>query len=144
MRCQLNRNHNSTGSSKINGAKFSGACSVRANWLCMGWPFCLAEMRRQFQTGGKIFFTTLYIMQSVKNCSSAVTSYPIPLLGADIICRWCLKLNVAAVAESSKFIALPSACSLAIYKIFPSQRSRFPPFQSSSLSGAMEGDVSLA
>ena len=53
-------------------------------------------------------------------------SYPIPLLGADIICRWCLKLNVAAVAESSKFIALPSACSLTIYKIFPSQRSRLP------------------
>ena len=51
----------STGSSKINGAKFSDACSVRANWLCMGWPFCLAEMRREFQTGGKIFCTTLYI-----------------------------------------------------------------------------------
>ena len=29
----------STGSSKINGAKFSDACSVRANWLCMGWTF---------------------------------------------------------------------------------------------------------
>ena len=41
-----------TGSSKINGAKFSDTCSVRANWLCMGWPFCLAEMRREFQTGG--------------------------------------------------------------------------------------------
>ena len=50
-----------TGSSKINGAKFSDACSVRANWLCMGWPFCLAEMRREFQTGGKLFCTTLYI-----------------------------------------------------------------------------------
>ena len=37
-----------TGSSKINGAKFSDACSVRANRLCMGWPFCLAEMRREF------------------------------------------------------------------------------------------------
>ena len=49
-----------TGSSKINGAKFSDACSVRANWLCMGWPFCLAEMRREFQTGGKKFCTTLY------------------------------------------------------------------------------------
>ena len=44
-----------TGSSKINGAKFSDACSVRANWLCMGWPFFLAEMRREFQTGGKFF-----------------------------------------------------------------------------------------
>ena len=32
----------------------------RANWLCMGWPFCLAEMRREFQTGGKKFCTTLY------------------------------------------------------------------------------------
>ena len=30
------------------------------NWLCMGWPFCLAEMRREFQTGGKLFCTTLY------------------------------------------------------------------------------------
>ena len=45
----------STGSSKINRAKFSDACSVRTNWLYMGWPFCLAEMRREFQTGG-IFF----------------------------------------------------------------------------------------
>ena len=51
--------NNSTGSSKINGAKFSDACSVRAYWLCMGWPFCLAEMRREFLTGGKIFCTTL-------------------------------------------------------------------------------------
>ena len=41
----------STGSSKIDGAKLSDACSVRADWLCMGWPFCLAEMRREFQTG---------------------------------------------------------------------------------------------
>ena len=41
-----------TGWSKINGAKFSDACSVRANWLCRGWPFCLAEMRQEFQTGG--------------------------------------------------------------------------------------------
>ena len=40
-----------TGSSEINGAKLSDACSVRAHWLCMGWPFCLAEMRREFQTG---------------------------------------------------------------------------------------------
>ena len=48
------------GSSKINGAKFSDTCSVRANWLCMGWPFCLAEMRREFQTEGKLFCTTLY------------------------------------------------------------------------------------
>ena len=44
-----------TGSSKINGAKLSDTCSVRANWLCMGWPFCLAEMRREFQTGGNFF-----------------------------------------------------------------------------------------
>ena len=51
-----------TGSSKINGAKLSDACSVRANWLCMGWPFCLAEMRREFQTGGKLFCTTLYTL----------------------------------------------------------------------------------
>ena len=49
-----------TGSSKINGAKLSDACSVRANWLCMGWPFCWAEMRREFQTGGKFFCITLY------------------------------------------------------------------------------------
>ena len=49
-----------TGSSKIIGAKLSDACSVRANWLCMGWPFCLAEMRREFQTGGKFFCTKLY------------------------------------------------------------------------------------
>ena len=44
-----------TGSSKINGAKLSDACSVRTNWLCMGWPFCLAELRREFQTGGHFF-----------------------------------------------------------------------------------------
>ena len=47
-----------TGTSKINVAKFSDACSVRANWLCMGWPFCLAEIRREFQTGGNFFCTT--------------------------------------------------------------------------------------
>ena len=39
----------------------SDACSVRANWLCRGWPFCLAEMRREFQTGGNFFCTTLYV-----------------------------------------------------------------------------------
>ena len=49
-----------TGSSKINRAKFSGPCSVRANWLWMGWPFCLAELRREFQTGGIFFCTSLY------------------------------------------------------------------------------------
>ena len=43
---------NNTGSSKINGAD---ACSVRANWLCIGWPFCLAELKREFQTGGNFF-----------------------------------------------------------------------------------------
>ena len=32
----------------------------RANWLCIGWQFCLAEMRREFQTGGIFFCTTLY------------------------------------------------------------------------------------
>ena len=48
-----------TGSSKINGAKLSDACSVRATWLCMGWPFCLVEMGREFQTGGNFFCTTL-------------------------------------------------------------------------------------
>ena len=32
-----------------------------ANWLCVGLPFCLAEMRREFQTGGKLFCTTLYM-----------------------------------------------------------------------------------
>ena len=47
------------GPSKINGAKLSDARYVRANWLCMGWSFCLAEMRREFQTGGNFFCTTL-------------------------------------------------------------------------------------
>ena len=56
-----------TGSSKINGAKLSDACSVRANWLCMGWPFCLAEMRREFQTGGNYFCTTLYLNSSERS-----------------------------------------------------------------------------
>ena len=46
----LVQQHPYTGSCKINGAKFSDTCSVRANWLCMGWPFSLAEMRRKFQT----------------------------------------------------------------------------------------------
>ena len=45
----------SAGSSKINGPNFSDTCSVRANWLCMGWPFCLAEMKREFQTAGNFF-----------------------------------------------------------------------------------------
>ena len=54
-----------TGSSKINGAMLSDTCSVRANWLCMGWPFCLAEMRREFQTGGNYFCTTLYASLNV-------------------------------------------------------------------------------
>ena len=43
------------------GAKLSDVCSVRADWLCMGWPFCMAEMRREFQTGGNFFCTTLYV-----------------------------------------------------------------------------------
>ena len=51
-----------TGWSKINGVKIGDTCSVRANWLCMGWPFCLAEMRREFQTGGNYFCTTLYLL----------------------------------------------------------------------------------
>ena len=52
------RNFLCTGSSKTNGAKLSDTGSVR---LCMGWPFCLAEMRREFQTGGTFLCTTLYI-----------------------------------------------------------------------------------
>ena len=61
---ELKFEHNKfTGSSKINGAKFSDACCVRANWLYMGWPFCLAEMRREFQTGGNFFCTTLYFFR---------------------------------------------------------------------------------
>ena len=39
----------------------SDTCSVRADWLCMGWPCCLAEMRQEFQTGGNFFCTTLYV-----------------------------------------------------------------------------------
>ena len=31
-----------TGSSKINGAKLSDTCSVRVNWLCMGWLLSLS------------------------------------------------------------------------------------------------------
>ena len=58
----LSVDYTCTGSSEINGAKFSDTCSVRADWLCMGWPFCLSEMRREFQTGGKNFCTTLYMV----------------------------------------------------------------------------------
>ena len=53
-------NKHNTGLSKINRAKFSDTCSVGAKWLCMGWPFYLAEMRREFQTGGNFFGTMLY------------------------------------------------------------------------------------
>ena len=52
-----------TGSSKINGAKLSDTCSVRANWLCMSWSFYLAVMRREIQTGGNFFCTTLYTVK---------------------------------------------------------------------------------
>ena len=31
------------------------SCSVRAKWLFIGWPFWLAEMRREFRTGEKNF-----------------------------------------------------------------------------------------
>ena len=40
-----------TGLSKIKGAKLGKESSVRADWLCIGWPFCQAELRREFQTG---------------------------------------------------------------------------------------------
>ena len=55
-----------TGSSKINGAKLSDACSVRANWLCTGWPFCLAEMRQEFQTGEIFFVPRCITINSLK------------------------------------------------------------------------------
>ena len=49
--------------SKRNGAKFSEESSVMADWLYMGWAFCQAELRREFQTGGAFFarapYTTL-------------------------------------------------------------------------------------
>ena len=65
----------STGSSKIKGAKFCDACSVKANWLCMGWPFFLAEMRREFQTGGKFFCTTLYLHFAVVKSQNFYVSW---------------------------------------------------------------------
>ena len=49
-----------TGSSKINGAKFGDPCSVMADWLTMGWPFCQADLRREFQTEGQFFCLSLY------------------------------------------------------------------------------------
>ena len=47
---------NTTGSSKINGAKFSDACSVRANWLAI-----LLGRNEAGVSNSKIFCTTLYI-----------------------------------------------------------------------------------
>ena len=35
-----------TGSSRIKGAKFGDPCSVMADWLTMGWPFCQADFKR--------------------------------------------------------------------------------------------------
>ena len=90
-----------TGWSKINGAKFSDACSVRANWLCIGWPFCLAEIRREFQTEENFFCTKLYITESMQppllhllldQPASVRTSYVngpslTSWLGSGVICR---------------------------------------------------------
>ena len=62
-----------TGSSKINGAKFSEACSIRANWLCM---------RQEFQIGEKKFCTMLYkhlkIEHAWENNQSKAISQKIP------------------------------------------------------------------
>ena len=44
-----------TALSKRNGAKLSEESSVMADWLYMGWPFCQAELRQEFQTGGAFF-----------------------------------------------------------------------------------------
>ena len=45
----------STGSSKRNGAKFrelSLNFPKLADWLCMGWPSCLAALGREFSNRG--------------------------------------------------------------------------------------------
>ena len=49
-----------TGSSKIKGAKLGEESSVRADWLCIGWPFCQAELRWEFQTVGNFFCSSLF------------------------------------------------------------------------------------
>ena len=54
------------GSSSKKGAKLGEESSVRADWLCIGWPFCQAELRREFQTGGQFFCTRLYCRTSKK------------------------------------------------------------------------------
>ena len=44
-----------TGLSKRNGAKFSGLSlnfPKLADWLCMGWPSCLAALGREFSNRG--------------------------------------------------------------------------------------------
>ena len=45
----------STGSSKINRAKLSDACSVRANWLSMGCAILLGRNKAGISNRGKIF-----------------------------------------------------------------------------------------
>ena len=50
-----------TESSKRKEAKLSEESSVRVQWMCMGWPFCHAELRQEFQTGRQSFFTSLQI-----------------------------------------------------------------------------------
>ena len=40
--------------------------SVRADWLCIGRPFCQAELRREFQTGGQFFCLSLYLVFSIQ------------------------------------------------------------------------------
>ena len=41
--------------------------SVRAYLLCIGWPFCQAELRREFQTGGIFFCLSLYKFRHVQH-----------------------------------------------------------------------------
>ena len=47
---------------KIKEAKFGDENSVRADWLCIGWPFCQVGLRREFQRGGQFFGSSLYFL----------------------------------------------------------------------------------
>ena len=51
------------GLSEINGAKFrelSLSFPKLVDWLCTGWPSCLAALRLEFSNRGHFFCTTLY------------------------------------------------------------------------------------
>ena len=50
---------------------------IRADWLCIGWPFCQAELKREFQTGKHFFLLKPVVIKAkiLDNQSRPVPSY---------------------------------------------------------------------